>query len=270
MSYRLLAFDLDGTLLLRDHTIDGADLAAIRELQAAGIVVTIVTGRLQSGAVGPARSCGIDGAIACMEGSHVVEVGSSKTLVHHPISSEPAAIVRGILGAHGLATYVFDAGGIHHDAAGEPYISYIRTWSPNLRVVEEDLAWQTPPLATFAIGEPDAIAAAHAALSAHADRVSSVAFHVYPFPGKHGLMVRAAGTDKGTALAELCRLAGCSLAEAIAVGDWTNDVPMFRAAGRSFVMDGAPDAIRNAATDSLSRRNGTGGGIAEVVRRVWG
>jgi hydroxymethylpyrimidine pyrophosphatase-like HAD family hydrolase len=177
--------------------------------------------------------------------------------------------VRAILGAHELASFVFDAGGIHHDDAGAAYTGYIRTWSPNLRIVEQDLAWQTLPLATVAIGEPDAVAAAHAALREHA-AVLSVAFEVYPYPGKHGLMVRAAGPTKGTALAELCRLADCSLTEAVAIGDWTNDIPMFEAAGRSFVMGGAPEAIRKTATDSLTRLNGTGGGVAEAVKRVWG
>ena len=55
------------------------------------------------------------------------------------------------LGAHGLASFVFDAGGIHHDHGGAPYARYVSTWSPNLRVVEEELAWQTTPLAAVAI-----------------------------------------------------------------------------------------------------------------------
>jgi HAD superfamily hydrolase (TIGR01484 family) len=46
--YRLLALDLDGTLLRDDHTVDPRDIAAIAELQAAGVTVTIVTGRLHT------------------------------------------------------------------------------------------------------------------------------------------------------------------------------------------------------------------------------
>ncbi|HEV7557498.1 MAG TPA: HAD hydrolase family protein, partial [Kofleriaceae bacterium] len=60
--YRLLALDLDGTLLRSDKTIDERDLAAIREVQAAGVTVTIVTGRLHSGSDAAARACGISGA----------------------------------------------------------------------------------------------------------------------------------------------------------------------------------------------------------------
>jgi hypothetical protein len=197
-------------------------------------------------------------------------VGTGATLIHHTMAPETAALVRTTLGAHGLASFVFDAAGIHHDHAGAPYAGYVRTWSPNLRVVEEELAWQTEPLGAVAIGEPEAVAAAHAALRGHSERLFTVSFPVHSAPGKHAVLARAAGATKGTALAELCRHAGCSLDEAVAVGDWLNDVPMFEVAGRSFVMASAPDAVRAAATDALVAQAGAGGGIAEAIRRAWG
>jgi Cof subfamily protein (haloacid dehalogenase superfamily) len=270
MQYRLLALDLDGTLLRADQEVDARDVAAIRELQRAGVTVTIVTGRLLHGATGAARACAIEGAIACIEGSHLVELGTGETLVHHGMADEIAAAVRAAFTANGLTSFVFDAHGIHHDHAGAPYAPYIKTWSPNLRIVEEDVAWQTEPLAAVAVGDAAAIAAARAALGERADALFCVSFGVNAFPGKQVLMVRTAGPTKGTALAELCRRAGVSLGEAVAVGDWVNDIPMFEVAGRSFVMGSAPDEVRAKATDVLARPAGAGGGIAEAVRRSWG
>jgi hydroxymethylpyrimidine pyrophosphatase-like HAD family hydrolase len=84
------------------------------------------------------------------------------------------------------------------------------------------------------------------------------------------VLVRAAGPNKGSALVELCAQAGCSVDEAVAVGDWVNDVPMFEVAGRSFAMGSAPEAVRGKATDVLERPTGGGGGIAEAIRRAWG
>lgn len=269
VAYRLLALDLDGTLLRRDHSVDPRDRDAIRELQRAGVFVTIATGRLQSGSVGAATACDITGAIACMEGSHLVELASNTTLAHHPMTSDVIAVLRGAITEHELAGFVFDAGGIHHDEAGEPYAKYVSTWSPNLRVVEEPLAWQTSPLATVAIGDPEPVAAA-LALIRNQPGLFSVSFAVSACPGKHAVLVRLAGPTKGTALAELCRVAGCSTAEAVAVGDWVNDVPMFEVAGRSFAMGAAPDHVRDKATDSLAAIAGDGGGIAEAIRRAWG
>lgn len=270
MPYRLLALDLDGTLLRSDHSVDDRDRAAIAELQRAGVTVTIITGRLQSGSVAAARACGIEGAIACVEGSHLVELASNTTLAHHPMDVELRRVLRDTTGDHGLATFVFDAQAIHHDDAGAPYAGYVRTWSPDLRLVEEELAWQTEPIAAVAIGDPDRVAAAHEVLRGHADRLFSVSFAVSQMPGKHAVLVRAAGPSKGTALRELCRLVGCSTDEAVAIGDWVNDVPMFEVAGRSFAMGGAPDHVSSKATDRLETIAGSGGGIAEAIRRAWG
>ena len=268
MAYKLLALDLDGTLLRPDGRVDDRDVAAIAELQRAGVVVTIVTGRLRSGADAAARACGIAGAIACVEGSHLVEVDTRRTIAQHAMAPAVTGVLRATFGAHDLASFVFEADGIHHDRDGEPYAGYVRTWSPNMRLVEEALdaaAWTNGPLAAVAIGERDAAVAAHAALRAHADRIFAVTFAVSMCPGKHAVLVRAAGPTKGTALAALCDAAGCTLAEAVAVGDWVNDVPMFEVAGRSFAMASAPDHVRAKATDALER-----GGIAEAIRRAWG
>jgi hypothetical protein len=270
---KLLALDLDGTLLRSDQRVDDRDLAAIRELQAAGVTVTIVTGRMHSGSLGAARACAIDGAIACVEGSHLVHVGRAETLARHAMPPDVTQLLRETFRAHGLASFVFDADHIHHDAGGERYAGYIRTWSPSLKLVGEALhetTWQTDPLAAVAIGEPAAVAAAAAHLAPHAARVFSVHFAVSHYPGMHAVLVRVAGPTKGTALAALCDAAGVALADAVAIGDWVNDVPMFRAAGRSFVMGNAPPHVRAAATDELAAEAGAGGGIAEAVRRAWG
>jgi Cof subfamily protein (haloacid dehalogenase superfamily) len=270
--YRLLAVDLDGTLLLRDGRVDERDVAAIADARAAGVVVTIVTGRLHAGALGAARACGIAGAIACVEGSHLVEVDTARTLAHHPMSRESTAALRDALSEHRLASFVFEADGIHHDERGQPYCAYVRTWSPDLRLVEDSLderVWANQPLAAVAIGDAEAVAACHAALRAHL-ALFAVSFAVWTCPGMHAVLVRAAGPSKGTALAELCQFAGCALEEAVVVGDWVNDVPMFEVAGRSFAMGTAPEAVRAKATDLLDRQAGTGGGIAEAIRRAWG
>jgi hydroxymethylpyrimidine pyrophosphatase-like HAD family hydrolase len=56
----------------------------------------------------------------------------------------------------------------------------------------------------------------------------------------------------------------------VAVGDWVNDVPMFHAAGRSFVMGQAPEHVKRSASDRLLADLHTGGGIAEAIREAWG
>ena len=80
----------------------------------------------------------------------------------------------------------------------------------------------------------------------------------------------AGGVGLQEVLDELCRTIDCTLAEAVAIGDWVNDVPMFKVAGRSFAMGTAPDIVSAQATDLLSHTAEAGGGIAEAIRRAWG
>jgi HAD superfamily hydrolase (TIGR01484 family) len=272
MAYRLLAVDLDGTLLRRsDGRVDERDAAAIHELRRAGVTVTINTGRLHSGSIEAARACGIVGAIACVEGSHLVEAESERTISRHAMSAAVTQLLRESF--RGLAAFVFEHDGIHHDEAGEPYAQYVRTWSPKLRLVEEALderVWANDPLAAIAIGSAREVEAAMAVLRSQSHEVFSVAFPIWQYPGKHCILVRAAGPNKGTALVALCNSIGCTPAEAVVVGDWYNDVPMFEVAARSFVMGGAPPEVAGKATDTLTQEHGGGGGIAEAIRRAWG
>lgn len=254
---KLLALDLDGTLLQRDGTVAPRDREAIARLQQRGVRVTICTGRLRSGSLGAAQQCGIDGLIACMEGSHLVDVGGD-TVAHHPMLDTDR--LQHALGE--LATFVFDKDGIHHPHHGAPFAGYVSTWSPNLRVVEQSGAWDTEPLAAVAIGHPTAVAEALAA--AQDPSLFTVSFAVSQHPGAHAILVRKAGLSKGTALHALCAAAGCTVSEAVVVGDWVNDVPMFQVAGRSFAMPGAPEHVRVHATDALET-----GGIAEAIARAF-
>jgi Cof subfamily protein (haloacid dehalogenase superfamily) len=269
--YRLLALDLDGTLLRRDGHVDSRDVAAIRELARAGVTITIATGRLRTGAMTAAHACDITGAIACCEGSHLVDVAGTRTLLHHGLDAGAAATLRAAFAAHDLASFVFDAEAIHHDHAGTPYAGYVSTWSKNMRVVDaalHDDVWRGA-LAAVAIGEPDAIAAAHASLRG-TPGLYAVNFDVWVCPGKHAILARAAGPSKGTALVTLCAEAGCTPADAVVVGDWFNDVPMFEVAGRAFCMGSAPPEVRAKASDHLDATAVTGGGIAEAITRAWG
>jgi hydroxymethylpyrimidine pyrophosphatase-like HAD family hydrolase len=79
-----------------------------------------------------------------------------------------------------------------------------------------------------------------------------------------------ARADEGTAIAWLAAHHGCAPSEVVVVGDWINDVPMFQAAGRSFVMAQAPERVKAAATDRLLSSGLRGGGVAEAIARAFG
>lgn len=272
----LLAVDLDGTLLSPSGLPHPRDVRALRALAKTGVHVSILTGRLYSGTRATAEVLGLAGPVGCVDGSQVVDASTHSTLFHHSLRGEHAIALRKGMAESGPATFLFARDAVVHDEAGEPYLNYVSTWSTDLRkserVVEHEL-WTAEDgvTAVVAVGTPFQIGRALEAIRTTLAAVAQVA--TFPLRGSNelwGMVVRAAGGTKGTALTWLARHHRIALAETVCVGDWLNDVSMFAVAGRSFAMGQAPNEVKRAATDVLEETNEMGGGIARVVERVFG
>lgn len=272
---RLLAVDLDGTLLARSGEAHAEDVAALKAARAAGVAVTIVTGRLFSGTQWVAEALGLEGPVGCADGAHVAHAVTGETLLHAALTGDDAARLREGLSRRPLTTFLFARNTIVHDEAGEGFLHFMRTWSPQVerapRVLEHE-AWGHAHGVTAVVAVAEE---AHVAATVETIRgeLSSVA-QVLSFPlgqtGLWGLITRAQGVDKGTALEFIARGAGVPLEATVAVGDWLNDVPMFRVAGAAYAMGQAPGELRELATAVLDETGERGGGIARVVREVFG
>lgn len=277
-TYKLLALDVDGTLVRRDGSIHPEDLGAIRRLQAAGVPVSIATGRLYSGTRDIARQIGVVGPIACVDGSHIVHTEGDTHLYSRTIFGADAALLRSVIARHATACFLFAQDSIVHDASGAPHVHYVRNWSSAIAEVERVLShpyWEHDHgvLALVALGTELQITAAVEEIRSELGHVAFVVS--FPVMRDHheslfAMLVRAAGPTKGTAIAWLAEHHGCSPAEVVVVGDWFNDVPMFEVAGRSFVMGQAPESVKQAATDRLEADGMFGGGVAEAIRRAFG
>jgi Cof subfamily protein (haloacid dehalogenase superfamily) len=276
VTYKLLVVDVDGTLLRRDGAIDERDRAAIERLRAAGVPSTIATGRLYSGTRAIARQASIEAPVACVDGSHIVDSRDDRELFSRALAGEHALAVRRILERHDAAGFLFAQDSVVYDPRGEPFIAYVRSWSTNVTSVEQVTAhpyWEHEEgvHAVVAVGTEAQIRGAVEAIGAAVPEAAFVlSFAVKRREGTFAMVVRAAGSSKGTAVEWLAAHYGCDPSEVVVVGDWLNDVPMFKRAGRSFVMAQAPALVKEAATDQLEAHASTGGGIAEAIERAWG
>ncbi|HSN96678.1 MAG TPA: HAD family hydrolase [Candidatus Nanopelagicales bacterium] len=276
MTYKLLALDVDGTLVRRDGSTHDDDLRAIRRLQAVGVPVTIATGRLYSGTREVARRTGVSGPIACVDGSHIVDAEGGEHHYARTLSGATAAALRGIAERNPAACFLFAQDTIVHDEVGAPFAHYVRTWSPAIEQVERVTShpyWEHEygVHALVAVGAESQIRNAEAEIQAElGDAAYVISFPVSRRFEAFGMVVRAAGPTKGTAITWIAEHYRCSPAEVVVVGDWLNDVPMFQTAGRSFAMAQAPDEVKAEATDTLEGHGDMGGGIAEAIRRAFG
>jgi Cof subfamily protein (haloacid dehalogenase superfamily) len=274
--YKLLALDLDGTLLNNQGVANDTDVAAVRRLRARGIKVTIITGRLYSGARESAALLGIEGPVACADGSHIVNVKNDRTLFHRGIRGRAADRLRASLERNDLVAFLFAQDAIVHDERGADFIPYVRTWSTDLRYahrITEHALWDSDHgmTAVVALGKEASIGRTVADIQR--DTTESMQVAMFPFrrDTQHwGMVARASGGTKGTALEWVSEHYGISIAETVCVGDWMNDLPMMNRAGRSFAMGQAPAEVKAAASEVLDRTIDAGGAIAEAIERAFG
>lgn len=277
--YKLIAVDLDGTLLDHDGRPHEADRRALLALGEAGYVVSILTGRLYAGTKATAEAIGVTGPVGCADGSHVVDHATGRTIMHHTIDAVRTGYFRDAF--RGRETSVFGFGGdaIVLDARGEPFLPYMKTWSEDVRLVPDVLDHALfsggDATAIVALGEEADLLAVrdqvHAACdAAGAARMQIATFALKRFGTFHGLLARSETATKGTALAWLAQHHGLGLDQTVCVGDWWNDVSMLEIAGCSFAMGQAPDDVKAKATRILEETSEHGGGIARVARELFG
>jgi Cof subfamily protein (haloacid dehalogenase superfamily) len=273
--FKLIAVDLDGTLLDHRGSPHERDVLALRAAQRAGINVSILTGRLYSGTRAAAAAIGVTGAVGCADGSHIVRASDHQTLVHHGLLGVSAHAVRDAVARNGPAAFVFARDTIVHDSRGEAFLPYVRTWSLDVLAtaeIETHEFWSSEDgiTAVVAVGSAEQIHGTGDEIERALGAKAQVAtFPVRRMADTWGLIARAAGGTKGSALTYIAEQYGCTPEETVCVGDWLNDVSMFGVAGRSYAMGHAPDEVKRAASAVLIETSERGGGIARVIEEAF-
>ena len=242
---RLLACDIDGTLLDDQGVLRPEVRDAVGLIRDAGVEVVLATGRSPWYGVGEfARSLGLAGPQITMQGALIVSADDDT--VHH-IRPLPPELYRSALEfarAHGIDPVIAVLEGHRAERqrqSGDDFVSPIAdthfTLVDDLAATESEL-----PLRVYLPTPIERHAALlEAAMDGFRDRGSIV------WSNESGFEILAPGTNKGAAVAWLAASRGIALDEVAAVGDATNDLEMLGVVGRSAAMANAPAPVRAAA-----------------------
>ncbi|MHB8875939.1 MAG: HAD family hydrolase [Myxococcaceae bacterium] len=268
---RLLAIDLDGTLLRRDKTISPVDRAALERARRSGVKVALVTGRLLSSTLAIARELELQGLMVCADGGLVLSAATGEVVARSALEETEARRAAEAAELQALGSFALFDDAIHFDRFAAPLAEYASGWTRNIHGRERLLGdgWvKGEVLGLIHFGGEEPVYAARRAIDASCGCVRSL---VFPMPGgQWALKLTPAGVDKASGLARVAAELGIAREEVVAVGDWLNDVPMLRWAGRSFAMGQSLEEVRQSATEVLEAAAHSGGGIAEVVTKVLG
>ncbi len=269
---RLLAIDLDGTVVCRDGAVNERDRRALDAIRARGVTVVVATGRLYGGARAVMDELGLDGTHVCADGAHVVRHPSGEDVAVFGLASMVTPLRR-VLAAGDLALFALVRDVVVVDDRSvnlRRYIGHIASAIEQTDDVLVHASWDVEPGPSALVAIGPRVGVDHIEPLVRGLDVDVLRYDVPGGLGVSSLALHPRGVSKGAALASLAADLGVPLAQTVAVGDWLNDVSMFERAGRSFAMAQAPAAVASAASDRLKAHGEEGGGIAELAGRVWG
>ncbi|MFC6019027.1 HAD family hydrolase [Plantactinospora solaniradicis] len=238
---RLVATDLDGTLLRKDKTLSARTVEALSRISDEGVGVVLVTGRPIRWLHLVYEQLGAPLPTVCANGAVVYDPIADRVLRADPLAPDLLAEVVRRLRAEvpevSFAVEITDGRELRHEA------EYLLNWDrgyPGIRAIEtaEDLlsAPAVKLLARAGTQDPDVFVKVVAgALAGLAEATHS---------SYSGLIeISAAGVTKAAGLAWYCAGLGVDADDVIAFGDMPNDVPMLTWVGRAVAVANAHPAV---------------------------
>lgn len=270
---RLIATDLDGTLLRPDKTVGRATRTALRGAADAGLFVTAATGRQPGTIPVDLLDCGVRYLVGA-NGAIGVDQCTDEILFERDLSAEAVAA---------LSAFV-------HESLPDGRISVARDHGRRYLVEpgykELVYSWETVPLSYLFEADPAEVAdgptikltVRHPSLSADELQALVDAQHI---PGCHTttsgapfLEVSGAGVNKATGLELLCAHLGVDAAAVMAFGDAANDLEMLSWVGRGVAMGNASDEVKAIASrvTAANTEDGVGKAVEALLaerRQRW-
>lgn len=260
---RLVASDLDGTIVRADGTVSRRTLSALSACEAAGVAVLFVTGRPARWMPPIAAATGHHGLAICGNGALVYDLGteqvvSTRALTAAAVADATAALRRVLPEAvFALETVT----GMRREPGFVPTHPSARS-APSGSVPE--LLADDPVVVKLLCRVEGA--GADAMLHAARAVLRGIAEPVHSNSGGSMIEISALGVSKASTLALVAQQRRIDPTDVVAFGDMPNDVPMLRWAGRGYAMaDGHEEAI--AAADEIAPPCGQDG-VAQVLERL--
>ncbi|MFF2201078.1 HAD family hydrolase [Streptomyces sp. NPDC058145] len=259
--FRLIATDLDGTLLRSDESISRRTRDALAAATAAGAAHIVVTGRAVPWTRHILDDLGYDGLAVCGQGAQVYDAGAHRLLTSVTLDRQLAGVALAKLEAEvgplylaasrdGLDGEVLVGPGyaVTGNLPATPFTDAADLWSAPLNKVYI----QHPTL-----GDDE--------LADVARRVAG-GFVTVAMAGAGIVELLPLGLSKATGLSLAARRLGLKAADTIAFGDMPNDIPMFAWAAHGVAMANAHEELR-AVADEVTTSNEEDG-IAAVLERL--
>ncbi|GHV96722.1 haloacid dehalogenase [Spirochaetia bacterium] len=262
---RLLALDLDDTLLRSDLTISYYTRNAIKRAEASGVTVVLASGRAPAAMEQFSRLLGMHkrpGYLICNNGT-VIQESHTGTIVNEiRLNADVALAAYDLADAEGFPVQIYEDDIMYVSRRNE-FTEYDQKLTGLRQVVVENFR------AMVGGGCHKLLIPGDPMLLSHLESIlrTYLGNDITLFTSKpYFLEILPAKTDKGTALAKTAELVGVKQEEVLAIGDSMNDEAMIRWAGTGVAMVNGDERIKNIA-DLVTEKTNDDDGVAAVIEK---
>jgi Cof subfamily protein (haloacid dehalogenase superfamily) len=262
---RLLALDLDDTLLRSDLTISYRTRNAIKRAEAAGVTVVLASGRVPAAMEQFARLLGMHkrpGYLVCNNGTIIQESHTGNTVYEIRIDAATALSAYDLANAEGFPVQIYEDDILYVSRANE-FTEYDQKITGLRQVVVENFRAMVGGgcYKLLIPGDPMLLNPLETIIRTY------LGSDITLFTSKpYFLEILPAQTDKGTALARTAEILGVKQDEVLAIGDSMNDEAMIRWAGMGVAMANSDERIKNIAA-LVTEKSNDDDGVAEVIEK---
>lgn len=271
MTFRLVALDLDGTLLDSHLQIRPESLASIAGLRERGVGVMLVTGRHHAAAAPYHRALGLELPAICCNGTYLYDYARGEALLPNPLSRTQALFLLRKIRESGIHALMYIRDSITYERI-EPHLARMLRWidtqHPRDRAAFqqvarfEDVAVTADIVWKFALTHP--ITQPLIELVAEVQRDMGLACE---WSGSNRVDIAQGGNSKGALLGRWLTANRIPREEMIAFGDSPNDISMLELAGLGVAMGGCTQSVRDAADWQIGSNDSNA--IAMALERVF-
>lgn len=264
MKYRLIALDVDGTLLNDRYEMTGRTKRAVRAAHEAGAVIVLCTGRSPVNTLPLMAELGLEGPLITHNGAVTIHSADRRIIHQYPFAVEQLRELVQYCRQRGVHLDVCSPFNLYveEDLSDDVEAMYRKFMLDPVRV-DDVLELSETPVKFTIFGEKERID-----LVEREWRKLQLPLTVLR-SGDCFIDVMHPEATKGNALGRLAESLGVERSDVIAIGNYYNDVEMIRFAGLGIAMDNSPDDVKRAA-DFVTVSNNEDGVSLALARFVDG
>lgn len=265
MNYKLIALDLDGTLLTTDKKISQKNKEVLQKAMEKGVHVVLASGRPVNGMKNAAQELGLyqkDNYILSFNGGRIINIKTGECLFQADLPEGYLEKCHELAQKCGIGFVTYKGNDILITNDDNEYIQLEQRLNQLTRISPENIEeYVNFPVAKYLMaGDPALVEKAEPIFKEMAGEALNV-FRSDPF----FLEILPPGIDKAFGLEKLIQILNIKREEVIACGDGYNDITMLKYAGLGVAMQNANDQAK-AAADEITLSNDEDG-VAAIVEK---